>query len=76
MNKLPKEKIQLLEYHGNYDVKNVLKEIGLKYKVDEEIGNTAFSYIFTPKWNKEQQPYNYLPMMNFLIDTLIEATFE
>ena len=76
MNKLPKEKIDELEFHGDYDVRDILKKTDLKYKIEENKGNAAFAILFMPITEKEKLPWNYLESIDFMIDTLIENIFE
>lgn len=76
MNKLPADKINELAFHGNYDLWNIIKETKLPYKVEEAKGISAFGILFMPNCERENLPYNHLEVVDFMIDTLIEAVFE
>lgn len=76
MNKLPKEKINEIEEHGNYDLKNIIKKAGIQYKIEEDKAISALGIIFTPVVEIENYPWNYLEVIDFMLDTIIEAAFE
>lgn len=76
MNKLPKEKIDELSYHGNYDVRNIIRESKLQYKVDENMGNSAFAILFTPDSERDNLSCNHLEVVDFMIETLVETIFK
>lgn len=76
MNKLPKEKIDELEFHGQHDIQQIVDKTSLKYKVDKNLGNAAIGIVFIPKTETETLPYDHLQAMDFIIDTLINEIFE
>lgn len=76
INKLPKEKIIELEAHGNYDIRDIIRKANIKYKIEENKGLSALSVLFTPSVAKENLPWNYLEVFDFILDTLIEEIFE
>lgn len=76
MNKLPKEKIEELEWHGNYDLRDIIKRTKIKYKIEEDKGIAILGVLFTPIPDKKSLPWNYLEVFDFMIDTLIEEIFE
>ncbi len=76
MNRLPKEKIEELAFHGDNDIRNIIKDSKLQYKINENKGNSAFAILFMPNSNKEKLPYNHLEVVDFMIEVLIESVFE
>lgn len=76
MNKLPKEKINEMDSHGHYDVRDIIRKSKVKYKIEEDKGLSALSVLFTPIVNKEDYPWDYLEVFDFMLDTLIEVIFE
>ena len=76
MNRLPKEKIEELAFHGDNDIRNIIKDSKLQYKINEDKGNSAFAILFMPNSNKEKLPYNHLEVVDFMIEVLIESVFE
>ncbi|MBU3874359.1 hypothetical protein HGO97_000815 [Faecalicatena sp. AGMB00832] len=77
MNRLPKEKkIEELAFHGDNDIRNIIKDSKLQYKINEDKGNSAFAILFMPNSNKEKLPYNHLEVIDFMIEVLIESVFE
>lgn len=76
MNKLPKEKIDELAFHGNYDIQDIIKESKLQYKVDENMGNSAFAILFMPNTERNNLPCEHLKVIDFMIDTLVETVFK
>lgn len=76
MNKLPKEKIDELAFHGNFDVWNIIKSSTVQYKVDENMGNSAFAILFMLNSERNQLPYNHLEVVDFMIETLVEKVFN
>lgn len=76
MNKLPKEKIDELAFHGTTDVRDIIRKTNLEYKVDADKGNSAFGIIFTPSRERSKLPYDHFEVIDFMIDTMIEAVFK
>lgn len=76
MNKLSKEKIEELAFHGNYDVCNIIQNTNLKYKVDKNKGNSAFAVLFMPNVERNNLPCEHWEVIDFMIDTLIETVFQ
>lgn len=76
MNKLPKNKIDELAFHGNYDIGNLIKNTNLQYKVEEEKGNSAFAVLFMANSERNNLPCSHLEVIDFMINTLIEIVFK
>lgn len=76
MNKLPKEKREEMEAHGNYDLRDVIRKTKLTYRIEEDKGLAALGVLFTPRAEKECLFWNYLNVFDFMADTLIEEIFE
>lgn len=76
MNKLPKEKIEELEVHGNYDLRNIIRNTNIKYKIEENKGLAALGILFVPITDKDSLPWDYLEVFDFMLDVLIEQIFE
>ncbi len=76
INKLPKEKLEELEAHGDNDLRNQIKKANIKYKIDENKGLSILSVLFSPIANKENMPYNHFEVFDFMLDTLVEEIFE
>ena len=70
------EKIEELAFHGDNDIRNIIKDSKLQYKINEDKGNSAFAILFMPNSNKEKLPYNHLEVVDFMIEVLIESVFE
>lgn len=76
MNRLPKEKIEELAFHGNYDIRNIIKSTNLQYKIEEDKGVSAFGVLFMSNPAKREMPYDEVEVIDFMIDTMIAAVFE
>ena len=70
------EKIEELAFHGDNDIRNIIKDSKLQYKINEDKGNSAFAILFMPNSNIEKLPYNHLEVVDFMIEVLIESVFE
>ena len=75
MNKLPKEKMNELNAQAN-DLPNIIRKSKIKYKIEEAKGISILGVLFSPIAEKESLPWNYLEVIDFMIDTLIEEIFE
>lgn len=75
INKLSAEKLDELESHTNYDIRDIVRKSRLKYKVSEEIGLSALGFIFTPIPEEQRSIPDYLNTIDFMIDTLVGEIF-
>lgn len=75
INKLSPEKLEELEYHTSYDIRDIVRKSGLKYKIDEETGLSALGFIFTPVPEAQRILWKQLGTIDFVIDTLVDNIF-
>lgn len=76
MNKLSKEKMKEVSEHSSYDLRDIIRNTGIKYKIEENKGLSALGILFSPVSHKDELLWNYLEVFDFMLDTLVEEIFE
>ncbi|MFJ7182787.1 TetR/AcrR family transcriptional regulator [Lysinibacillus xylanilyticus] len=75
MNKLSSEKLKELEGHTSYDIRDLVRSAGLKYKIEEQKGLSALGFVFTPLPEEQRKVLEQLDTIDFIIDALVDKIF-
>lgn len=75
INKLSDEKIKKIRAHENGDLRNIIKNFGLRFKKNEDLVISSLGFIFTPVPDEQRELFNEIGTIDYLIDILVDNSF-
>lgn len=76
MNKVPKDKLDEVDYRGKNNLREEIKKTNLKFKIEEDKGLAVIGVLFSMVLDKNEMIFDHLEVFDFMIDNLINDIFE